>query len=192
MRKQSKSQSAKSTKCPVRSPKSPSFRSPTPNRWTADHRHPRSSYPPHHTESPCSTNCTFPRPNTSADWLRFIPIQRIRTVQFPQNPKNVLDVLIVRNQQRKLQRHQPTNNPFPRFYTSVSFAITLSGSTPNSTSSSSKIVSNASLSMLRRLQKAATFRRRDLAELIEFIRNQQAIRADHLPILFIHVLRSIH
>ena len=114
------------------------------------------------------------------------------TVQFPQNPKNVLDVLIVRNQQRKLQRHQPTNNPLPRFYTSVSFAITLSGSTPNSTSSSSKIVSNASLSMLRRLQKAATFRRRDLAELIEFIRNQQAIRADHLPILFIHVLRSIH
>lgn len=112
MRKQSKSQSAKSTKCPVRSPKSPSFRSPTPNRWTADHRHPRSSYPPHHTESPCSTNCTFPRPNTSADWLRFIPIQRIRTVQFPQNPKNVLDVLIIRNQQRKLQRHQSTNNYF--------------------------------------------------------------------------------
>ena len=73
MRKQSKSQSEKSTTCPARSPKSPSSRSPTRNRWTADHRHPRSSYPPRHTESPCSTNCTFPRPNTSANWLRFMP-----------------------------------------------------------------------------------------------------------------------
>ena len=73
MRKQSKSQSEKSTTCPARSPKSPSSRSPTRNRWTADHRHPRSSYPPRHTESPCSTNYTFPRPNTSANWLRFMP-----------------------------------------------------------------------------------------------------------------------
>lgn len=191
MRKQSKSPWGKSTTCPARSPKSPSSRSPIRNRWTADRRHPRSSYPPRHTESPCSTSCTSPRPNTSADWLRFTHSMP-PTVQLPQNPKNVLDVLIVRNQQRKLQRHQPTNNPFPRFYTSVSFAITLSGSTPNNTSSSSKIVSNASLSMLLRLQKVATSRSRDLAELIEFVRNQQAIRADHLPILLIHVLRSIH
>ena len=73
MRKQSKSQSGKSTTCPARSPKSPSSRSPIRNRWTADHRRPRSSYPPRHIESLCSTNCTFPRPNTSANWLRFTP-----------------------------------------------------------------------------------------------------------------------
>lgn len=73
---------------------------------------------------------------------------RIRTVQLSQNPKNVLDVLVIRNQQRKLQRHQSTDTQFPRFYTSVSLAITLSGSTPNSTSSSCSIVFKASFSTL--------------------------------------------
>lgn len=67
---------------------------------------------------------------------------RSHTVQLSENPKDVLDILIIRNQQRELQGYQTTINPLYETYTSISLFIISSGLCPKRTFSSSKKIFN--------------------------------------------------